>query len=203
MGAPPSFLVILFLPPLFSGALLATLGRDDLAAALLACVVGGSPNCFSSATISCVVCPLAICTWWQMNSLGFLFSGFTRLRTFCCSVVVRGWAILLSHGGERFYTSVVVTILMFRIPSLQYGICMQWYRFEVNHLGTDRSVKSGRCCVRTVSRSTTDSILQFRNLLWPVFGDRIKFGGSCVVSPSNAFVEMGRVPLHYHDRGGE
>jgi hypothetical protein len=35
MGAPPSFLVILFLPPLLSGALLATLGRDDLAAALL------------------------------------------------------------------------------------------------------------------------------------------------------------------------
>ncbi|KAI0275449.1 hypothetical protein BC834DRAFT_50465 [Gloeopeniophorella convolvens] len=46
MGAPPPLLVILFLQPLFPGLCLQPGRRDDLAAALLACVVGGSPLLF-------------------------------------------------------------------------------------------------------------------------------------------------------------
>ncbi|KAI0275435.1 hypothetical protein BC834DRAFT_49355 [Gloeopeniophorella convolvens] len=46
MGAPLPLLVILFLPPLFPGLCLQPGRRDDLAAALLACVVGGSPLLF-------------------------------------------------------------------------------------------------------------------------------------------------------------
>ena len=64
MGAPPSLLVILFLPPLLPGALLATPGRDDLAAALLACVVGGPPFDSSSATHPRVVSVLYAI--WQL-----------------------------------------------------------------------------------------------------------------------------------------
>ena len=41
MEAPPPFLVILFIAAPAPRALLAPLGRDDLATALLACVVGG------------------------------------------------------------------------------------------------------------------------------------------------------------------
>ena len=62
MGAPPSLLVILFLPPLFPGALLATPGHDDLAAALLACVVGGLLLILPLPFIhGCVLCAI-----WQL-----------------------------------------------------------------------------------------------------------------------------------------
>ena len=82
MGAPPSLLVILFLQPLFPGALLATLGRDDLASALLACVVGGPiPFTFLLPFIHLVVCcvPFGNFHRWQIKSLEDLFTRLTRL----------------------------------------------------------------------------------------------------------------------------
>jgi len=51
IGALPLLLVILFFDTPAPWALLATWGCDDLAAAVLACVVGGPPLVFSSAIL--------------------------------------------------------------------------------------------------------------------------------------------------------
>ena len=50
-------------------ALLATSGRDDLAAALLACVVGGPPFAFPLPFVTVCYCLSTTFTWWQKISL--------------------------------------------------------------------------------------------------------------------------------------
>ena len=76
MGAPPSFLVILFLPPLFSGLCLQP--RDVMTLPLHYWLVlsGDPPLLFLCHSLQCVIVIWQFFTWWQKISLGCSFDPF-------------------------------------------------------------------------------------------------------------------------------